>query len=224
MSHRLSLKRENKIHVKKADNSIELEKEIYQNNPLTDWQKNINKNEEKFIALIPIVRNLAEYCNYKENYKTLTSLLHQKKETNKITISQLAEIMKCILNHETLILSGDNKVIDKIYQTADKISEDTTELQLLERKIVISIAIRLKAEEFIQSKISEEYLFDENQTYKLVKSYKKEFPNELAIIKTLDNVNLMTPENIHLNSFMYEPILDMSGHHLVSLYKDVKKL
>ena len=31
----------------------------------------------------------------------------------------------------------------------------------------------------------------------------------------------MTPESIHLNSFMYEPILDMSDEHLKSLLNDV---
>ena len=34
---------------------------------------------------------------------------------------------------------------------------------------------------------------------------------------------MMTPENIHLNSFMFEPILDMSLHHLVTLYEEIKK-
>ena len=38
----------------------------------------------------------------------------------------------------------------------------------------------------------------------------------------MERVNLMTPENIHLNSFMYEPILDMSADHLVNLYNDIK--
>ena len=40
----------------------------------------------------------------------------------------------------------------------------------------------------------------------------------------LQRVVLMTPENIHLNSFMYEPILDMSDKHLRSLYTDAKAL
>ena len=31
----------------------------------------------------------------------------------------------------------------------------------------------------------------------------------------------MTPENIHLNSFMYEPIVDMSNDHLKRLYERV---
>jgi len=34
----------------------------------------------------------------------------------------------------------------------------------------------------------------------------------------------MTPENIHINSFMYEPILDMSNEHLKQLYKNVSSL
>jgi len=34
----------------------------------------------------------------------------------------------------------------------------------------------------------------------------------------------MTPENIHLNSFMYEPIVDMSAEHLTKLYKAVLAL
>lgn len=40
----------------------------------------------------------------------------------------------------------------------------------------------------------------------------------------MDRVVLMTPENIHLNSFMYEPILDMSDEHLRRIYEQVKAL
>jgi hypothetical protein len=37
-------------------------------------------------------------------------------------------------------------------------------------------------------------------------------------------VLLMTPENIHLNSFMFEPILDMSDEHLRLLYREALAL
>ena len=43
-------------------------------------------------------------------------------------------------------------------------------------------------------------------------------------IAILDRVALMTPENIHLNSFMYEPIIDMSDEHLRKLYREVEAL
>ena len=51
--------------------------------------------------------------------------------------------------------------------------------------------------------------------------FKMLFSDELEIIKTIQQVILMTPENIHLNSFMYEPILDMSDEHLKKLYGNV---
>jgi hypothetical protein len=66
-----------------------------------------------------------------------------------------------------------------------------------------------------------------NQTGKLFQRYRNEFQSDsskIDRIKTLEQVNLMTPENIHFNSFMYEPILDMSDSHLRKLYTDLKNL
>ena len=40
----------------------------------------------------------------------------------------------------------------------------------------------------------------------------------------MNRINLMTPENIHINAFMYEPLIDMSIHHIVNLYKEVSDL
>ena len=48
----------------------------------------------------------------------------------------------------------------------------------------------------------------------LINRLKRDFPGARENIRLLDQVNLMTPENIHLNSFMYEPILDLSVQHL----------
>jgi glycine cleavage system regulatory protein len=64
---------------------------------------------------------------------------------------------------------------------------------------------------------------DSNQTPKLLERFTQLFKDEVAI-KTIQRVILMTPENIHVNSFMYEPILDMSDEHLRILYEDVLAL
>lgn len=66
-----------------------------------------------------------------------------------------------------------------------------------------------------------------NQTARLFKEFKKKFSGDTAEAKTIklvERVNLMTPENIHLNSFMYEPILDLSNEHLKQLYSEVSTL
>ena len=51
------------------------------------------------------------------------------------------------------------------------------------------------------------------------KTLSKEEKQELVA-----QVAMLTPENIHLNSFMFEPILDMSLLHLYDLYQEVKNL
>ncbi|MBX3655624.1 MAG: hypothetical protein KF686_15695 [Ramlibacter sp.] len=63
-----------------------------------------------------------------------------------------------------------------------------------------------------------------NQHARFLRKYQTLFPAERSNIAVLQRVVLMTPENIHLNSFMYEPILDMSDGHLRKLYQDVLAL
>lgn len=43
-------------------------------------------------------------------------------------------------------------------------------------------------------------------------------------METLDAVVLMTLGNLHVNSFMYEPIIDMSDAHLPEFYSRVRAL
>ena len=123
-------------------------------------------------------------------------------------------------NHEV-------KVKKLIYSLADSIQTMNDEVMDLENKIVLSIAIRLKAEEFLIKEINDsDFLknITNNQTIELIKKYKINFPDFFETIKLVEQVNIMTPENIHINSFMYEPILDMSDQHLKQLYKKVSDL
>jgi hypothetical protein len=64
----------------------------------------------------------------------------------------------------------------------------------------------------------------ENQTVRLLQEYKRLALGRTQDVAILEQVNLMTPENIHLNSFMYEPILDLGISHLKTLYSHVKQL
>ena len=76
-------------------------------------------------------------------------------------------------------------------------------------------------------KVSDQTVISGSQTGKLFQKYKNEFKQDQAHrekIKTLESVNIMTPENIHLNSFMYEPILDMGIDELKSLHDKVCSL
>lgn len=229
VSSRLNLKRENRILASKENGVVSLHPEIYQkSSPFSHWRKNLTENR-MLIASIPFLRNLAEFSGDDASYDTLTSLLHVKADTNNFSIANLETLIKKILHDQAdLSLSDPTAIVkDLIYQTASTIAINTTETALLEDKVTLSIAIRLKAEEFMISQINDVRFWhgiSSNQTIKLIKRYKADFPSETGNIQLFDQVNLMTPENIHLNSFMYEPILDLSAQHLKKLFTKIKAL
>ena len=122
-------------------------------------------------------------------------------------------------------------VIDFIYEKADFIISpefNDDYLVRLEPKIVLSIASRLKVEEFLISILNSlKIKYDNistNQTRELIKMYEAEVEKNTKISEILEKVLLITSENIHLNSFMYEPLLDISDDELKKLYRDVLKL
>ncbi|MCT7908942.1 hypothetical protein N5915_05170 [Arcobacter lacus] len=258
--------RKNRLHSIKTNNEIEIKDEHYQNQPFKVWKDNLNN---KFvIALIPFIRNLIEYgIDDKKDYMFLTHLLHIKIETKykingkkqtpslyneshgdftissiyDINIQQLKVIYKKYIGKDNFdsTINDTDKVYDLIIDIADNdISDDDINL---ENKIILALAIRLKAEEYMIDKIKNssftfhwrngsgnqdsflEYIYSNGtQTRELFNGFSKIGTKE--VIKVLDSVNIMTPENIHINSFMYEPLLDMDILELKILYNDVKNL
>ena len=200
------------------------------------------------LALIPFVRNIIEYTvkEYSKNndYLFLTSLLHIKHETNNIIFNNLLDIYNRYLNIDTFEsdIELEGKVCEALYKKADEVTASDCDL---EYKLLLAIAIRHKAERFMLNilenraesitwnvrRSEQTGVFDEfcnyldnanNQTRELYYVVKQFVPK--ATIEILDEVNIMTPENIHLNSFMYEPLLDMDIQELLNLYSRVKAL
>lgn len=217
---------DNCLMVEKTKEDVKIEKAEYIKNPFKYLMEDLS-NDKKLIASIPFVRNIIEYTNGKTdaNFLKLTSLLHIKSDTYYILKSDLQTIYNTVFPNLSLALTdGNKKVIDLVFDMADGCLSSTESINL-ENKIILSIAIRLKAEKFILSKVSEIGEVNGNQTRELFKIFKREFStSEQEHVELLEQVNLMTPENIHLNSFMYEPILDMSDEHLKKLYTSIKNL
>lgn len=201
----------------------------YLNDIFSHFKKNLAK-PKVFVSIIPLVRNLIEYIEGQAsaNYLQLTSCLHLKADTNTIKCADILNLIHGSFPTTVAqtITFGAKPIKDFIFETANAIEQETSldEIQL-ENKITLSIAIRLKAEEYMFNKIpnSGTIVITSNQTFELLTHFKA-INNDKATLAILERVNLMTPENIHVNAFMYEPIIDMPVHHLVNLYKKVKQL
>ncbi len=191
-----------------------------------------------FIACIPFVRNLIDFTigDNNNNYLLLTSLLHMKPEradkgisiTEDITVQSVLDVFNTTFQQTKIKANSTDNVFDLIITKAEEIYNlvDGNPIDI-KYKICISIAIRLLAEKFMISKIVDPNFHNhilKKQTGQIVDKYRAEFPAEKDNLGILDRVNLMTPENIHVNSFMYEPLMDLTDDHLKILYNDVKTL
>ena len=214
----------------KSNNETILKKaEGIKNVFVKDWKPNFFLDSKKRLASIPFIRNIIEYTKGDQDpyFIKLTSLLHYKSDTCDITEDDLAKIYIEIFGGSGNPPNNDRRIIEVLFGEMENCLKDDEGVNF-ENKIVLSIAIRLIIEKFMIDKINDTNLISKirsNQTDHLFKIFKDKFgQSDIDTVKIIERVILMTPENIHLNSFMYEPILDMSDEHLKRLCKDVCKL
>ena len=248
ISSRIPVSRKCRLFADNNDAGIKFIQEKYQKQPFDYWKTKPNR---KFVlALIPFVRNIIEFGKERNissqdddaDFLLLTALLHEKDNTHEITFSDIL----ALYNEYIGVSSFENDVIlnDKVLQTLYDVCNDITDSDVdLENKILLAMATRHKAEAFMINELKNysgqltwnrnrdcgnttEFLnyidTKGNQTRELMNGYLQ--IGDESTKKIMSEVNLMTPENIHLNSFMYEPILDMDIAELLRLYNQVKIL
>lgn len=214
------------LTVSKSSEEVTLEQASGIRNPFVkDFRPNFHSDPAKRVASIPFLRNLLEYTRGDSDpgYLLLTSLLHWKEETAALKNSELDAVFTALTGESGAWAQPDAPVVDLIHAQADAASQSATNVGFA-GKIVLSISIRLKSEQYMVQEIADlekVRAITSNQTQELFLMYKAQFPDKTAEVRVLDNVVLMTPENIHVNSFMYEPIVDMSDDHLKQLYREV---
>ena len=240
ISSRLRVKRNSTyMAYKDANDEIKFHQAEYLREPFKLIKSHADK-PEFFIALIPLVRNLIEYTKdttidpSKSDYLKLTSCLHVKTDTENLTVNDIVQIVRNNMDiHNLPVVNTDFNIKNYIYNTAEALcNQPVLDDIYIENKIVFAAGIRLKAEDYMISKLKQVMsLYDfnnfynritSNQTSALTKKFEKRCSPINDIQLLIKEVNLITPENIHLNSFMFEPLIDMSVWRLKKLYQDIK--
>ncbi|MCT4223139.1 hypothetical protein HZP43_12315 [Elizabethkingia anophelis] len=230
IASRLNMDKQTFMTSKDGNRKIDIVEGLYKKDLFKEFLKSPN-DPKIFISLISFIRNIIDYSDSSDtdDYIKLTSCLHEKATSKDITIGDVFTIYKnriTKLSDKEIDFDKTVKMQDFIFTIADSIigEKDTNEI-LLENKITLAIACRLKAEKYMISKLPDADLtkIKSVQTRVLSNMYKKKYATSINL-GTIDRVNLMTPENIHVNSFMYEPLIDMSIYHLIDLYKNCLQL
>lgn len=196
----------------------------FQHGEYTQSYINHIKNDEiGLIMMIPFARNIIEYTKGEkdEDYDSLTKFLHIKDNTHELVLDDAIRILEQIFPNRCYSGVDKNKrFLTCLYSNADKIKITSNPMKL-ETKVALSLAIRLKAEEFML-KLKQDFVSNKNQTRELFGAVSDRLSSEKKRI--MQKVLMITPENIHINSFMYEPILDISLDHLIECWDEVQKL
>ena len=128
IASRLSVNRSNRLIANYSNNALELEVEYYQDKPFKNWK---NNPKEKYIfALLPFVRNLIEYgvdkniSNTGEDYLFLTSLLHEKQDSQNITFGDIEPLYKHYagVSQFDATVGANVPVLSKLYTVCDDIT------------------------------------------------------------------------------------------------------
>jgi hypothetical protein len=219
----------NCLMVSKTDSGVALQQAIgIKNIFVKDWKAAFYADPKKKIASISFIRNLIEYTRGESDpdFLKLTSLLHWKADSHRITVFELDDIYNRLFSVTSQSQDGQELVINVVDREANSCLNAPDGINF-ENKVVLAIATRLAAEQFMVSKINDANFVSgitSNQTSKLLKRFQQLHPADQPSLAILHKVVLMTPENIHLNSFMYEPILDMSDNHLRKLFTEARSL
>jgi hypothetical protein len=227
------------MQVEKNSTGIKLVGTNFMNKvPLQLWKDKLHSPNER-IAAIPFVRNLIEYRNFDyqtdSDYLLLTSLLHIKPDSSGITFGMLkAAFDRNLKLAKAIDFKNDDAafVMEEIFISAKGTADAAKDIWSLEEKIVVSIACRLKAEQAMLAYIAKANPaynatgITSNQTTALYDECKSclKVIDHPKLFEILERVLLMTTENIHLNAFMYEPIIDLGSEHLKTLYNDLCSL
>lgn len=205
--------------------------------PFGKWRSGCGKDEKLLVATVPFVRELYGYQKGKKSreYLLLTHLLHDKEAddqnsisaTYDIKLSDIENVFADMLNVQFEFPDKNKEVADIIFSVADQIQQDSHDGICLEDKIVLAMATRLLAEREILVHMERPSNIRKNQFWEFYNAFRDQFGSDetkKGILDVLEQVNIITPANIHINSFMYEPIIDIGIDELVCLYERVKAL
>src|SRR3546814_661062 len=147
------------VMVTRKEGGIEVNKAVgVKNIFVKDWKIRFGNVPRKRIASIPFMRNLVEFTKGETDpdYGTLTSLLHVKEDTDAIKDADLFDIYQRIFGAAPdNAAPTDSTVLNLIYQEADGCLQEAAGANF-ENKIVLSIATRLRAEQYMLGRINDQ--------------------------------------------------------------------
>lgn len=174
------------------------------------------KTKDDFFGAIAYLREAKIILGY--NVDILNACLHYQKDTPTIQIKDIIKLFPQPLN---VNFDEEALYLDELY-TAAKTIKKIDNFDII-KKTILAISCRLLLEQkIIQKDFKIIKDVTSNQTRYLLDNYSNKLEDEVVLC--LNDVLLLTPEFIHGNAFMYEPLIDIDAKYLEELYGRILEL
>lgn len=182
----------------------------------------IIQNDSELLFSIPYVREAMKILN--KNCDELDNFLHYNSKTMTYTVHDLKDYLE-----DNVSLANKYKdIIDEPKSYYDLLAEQSmliidNKKEDLISKVILSIYIRITIEMKIIGKDYEKINnIEKNQLSEIYKLYSSYLTD--SVKKILEKVLIYTPEFIHINAFMYEPLIDIEVKHLFMLVDEINNI
>ncbi len=189
----------------------------------TNLGKNIEKilcinSIEQFLFSIPYVREVNIIL--RKNTNNFDKLLHYNKEIKNFTLGQVKDLLGDDAKIDIEIDENDN-YLETLKRVTNRFKDiDNSNLV---NKTILSMYLRVILEEkIIQDNYDLLSGINEFQLAKIKEKYSDRLSEKTNLL--IEKIQLLTPEFIHGNAFMYEPLIDIDVRRLLEVKKELDNL
>lgn len=189
------------------------------------WKSNVNS--VTFFALVPFMRNIIQLSKNRKAVKKLDEYFHYKDSMesidNSFVFDKLEKKLNCNIQSGNLIFSRTDSYLSSLSNVVHSIClTGNIDETALEYKIVNGLFLRIFLERYLWKKyyikvrrkprVSKEDINRRTRTL-IDKCIKVNAIQDNELYK-VEEINVICPAYIHVNSFMYEPLIDVGAEAL----------
>lgn len=216
-----------RLVISDENNNLSAE-EMFDPRVFGNYKRDAATDKSAWVTMIPFARNIVEFQYGKTHgdYKELTKALHTM--SSDVTVGDVQQCLQSIISVTDTPFNESLNIHEAIILHAKEVAADASDGFSLKDNLVLAIGTRLCIERYIISKISEEdyrnaVSKERDLTRKLLVLYSNNCsdPNKQTFSKMFNKAAVIVDGTIHINSFMYEPLVDIGTWEMKKMFTEI---
>ena len=216
-----------RLVISDENNNLSAE-EMFDPRVFGNYKRDAATDKSAWVTMIPFARNIVEFQHGKthDDYKELTKALHTM--SSNVTVGDIQQYLQSIISVTDTPFDRSLNIHEAIILHAKEVAADISDGFSLKDNLVLAIGTRLCIERYIISKISEEdyrnaISKERDLTRKLLILYSNNYsdPNKQTLSKIFNKAAVIVDGTIHINSFMYEPLVDVGTWEMKKTFNEI---